>query len=317
MKVLVTGGAGFIASHVVDRYVNKGLEVVIVDDLSRGSMNNVNQKARFYKADIRNYDAMHRIFEEERPDYVNHHAAQMDLRRAVFEPAFDAETNIIGSIHLLNLAVEFKTKRIIYASTGGAAYGEPLYVPMGEDHPVNPNSPYGISKHTVEHYLFNYRLLYGLEYVVLRYGNVYGPRQSSKGEAGVVAIFCEQILANETPKIFGNGQKTRDYIYAADVAQANVQALDHGNGHILNIAFGKPTTDFEIFEAVCKALGIQAFEPSYAAKRPGEVDHCYLKIDKATRELKWMPKVPLAEGLKLTANFFREKAAQAEGVASR
>jgi UDP-glucose 4-epimerase len=228
------------------------------------------------------------------------------LRRAVFEPAFDAETNILGSIHLLNLAVEFKTKRVVYASSGGASYGEPLYVPMGEDHPVNPITPYGISKHTVEHYLFNYRVLYGLEYVVLRYGNVYGPRQSSKGEAGVVAIFCEQLLKKETPKIFGNGKKTRDYIYVSDVAEANVQALELGGGQIFNIAFGQPTTDYEIFEAVCKALGIPPFEPVYTAKRPGEIDHCYLKIDHAKKELSWTPKLLLAEGLQITAAFFQE-----------
>lgn len=311
MRALVTGGAGFIASHVVDAYLARGLDVAIVDDLSRGSMNNVNPKARFYKADIRDFDAMHDIFEKERPDCINHHAAQMDLRRAVFEPAFDAETNIVGSIHLLNLAVKFKSKRIVYASSGGATYGEPLYLPMDEDHPVNPITPYGISKHTVEHYLFNYRVLHGLEYVVLRYGNVYGPRQSSQGEAGVVAIFCEQLLAKETPKIFGNGDKTRDYVYVTNVAQANVRALEQGDGQIFNIAFGLPTTDYEIFEAVCKALAIQPFQPIYTAKRPGEIEHCYLKIDRAKQHLNWTPRISLAEGLQMTAAFFREHAAKA------
>jgi UDP-glucose 4-epimerase len=314
MKALVTGGAGFIASHVVDSYLNMGLDVAIVDDLSRGSMNNVNPKARFYKADICDYAAMRRIFQTERPDYINHHAAQMDLRRAVFEPVFDAETNICGSIHLLNLAVEFKTKRIVYASTGGAAYGEPLYLPIDEDHPVNPTSPYGISKHTVEHYLFDYRVLYGLEYVVLRYGNVYGPRQSSKGEAGVVAIFCEQLLAKQTPKLYGNGKKTRDYIYVGDVANANAQALGHGNGEIFNIAFGQPTTDREIFDAVRQVLAIEPLEPIYAEKRPGEADHCHLKINKAKQQLNWAPTVTLAEGLQLTATFFRERASSTVGV---
>jgi UDP-glucose 4-epimerase len=156
--------------------------------------------------------------------------------------------------------------------------------------------------------------LYGLEYVVLRYGNVYGPRQSSKGEAGVVAIFCEQMLAKETPKIFGNGKKTRDYVYVADVRQANVQALEQGNGEIFNIAFGQPTTDYEIFEAVSKALGIRHFEPTYADKRPGEIDHCYLKIDKAKEQLNWTPRVSLAEGLQMTASFFQAHAASAAGV---
>lgn len=314
MKALVTGGAGFIGSHVVDGYLDKGLDVVIVDDLSRGSMSNVNPKARFYKGDIRDCNAMREIIERERPDYINHHAAQMDLRRAVHEPVLDAETNIIASIHLLNLAVEFRAKRIVYASSGGGAYGEPRYVPMGEDHPIDPTSPYGISKHTVEHYLFNYRVLHGLEYVVLRYGNVYGPRQSSQGEAGVVAIFCEQMLANETPKLYGDGKKTRDYVYVTDVTQANVQALELGDGEIFNIASGHPTSDYEIFEAVCKALAIQPFDPIYADKRPGEIDHCYLKIDKARQQLNWMPKVALKQGLQMTASFFRERAAKAVEV---
>lgn len=314
MKALVTGGAGFIASHVVDAYIARGLDVAIVDDLSRGSMANVHPKARFYQVDIRDYEGMRQVFEKERPDFVNHHAAQMDLRRAVFEPVFDAETNICGSIQLLNLAVEFKTKRIVYASTGGAAYGEPLYVPIGEDHPVNPTTPYGISKHTVEHYLFNYRILYGLDYVVLRYGNVYGPRQSSKGEAGVVAIFCEQMLAQQTPKLYGDGKKTRDYIYATDVADANAQALEYGNGEIFNIACGKPTTDREIFEAVREALGVPAFEPIYTDKRPGEIDHCHLKIDKAIHGLKWTPKVSLSQGLKTTAEFFSARATKQVGA---
>src|SRR2546423_781158 len=212
MKALVTGGAGFIASHVVDAYLKEGLDVVVVDDLTRGSVENFNPRARFYDADIRNYEAMRKIFETECPDYINHHAAQMDLRRGVVEPVFDAEVNILGSIHLLNLAVEFKVKRFVYASSGGGGYGEPLQVPIPEGHAVNPITPYGISKHTVEHYLFTYNVLYALQYVVLRYGNVYGPRQSSKGEAGVVAIFCEQMLQNVTPKIFGDGTKTRDYV---------------------------------------------------------------------------------------------------------
>jgi UDP-glucose 4-epimerase len=277
-------------------------------------MENVNPQAHFYRADIRDYPTLRTIFEKERPDYVNHHAAQMDVRRAVFEPVFDAESNIIGSIHLLNLAVEFKTKRFIYASSGGAAYGEPLYVPMGENHPINPNTPYGITKHTVEHYLFNYRLLYGLEYVVLRYGNVYGPRQSSKGEAGVVAIFCEQMLDNLTVKLYGNGKKTRDYVFVDDVKNANVQALENGGGEIFNIAHGEPTTDYEIFEAVARALAVKPFDPIYVAKRPGEIDHCYLKIDKARQKLHWTPNVSLAEGLQITAAFFRERAAKAVEV---
>ena len=314
MKALVTGGAGFIASHVVDAYLAEGLDVVVVDDFSRGSIENLNPRARHYDADIRNYEAMRKIFETERPDYVNHHAAQMDLRRGVSEPVFDAEVNILGSIHLLNLAVEFKVKRVVYALSGGGVYGEPLQVPIPEGHAVNPITPYGISKHTVEHYLFTYNILYGLQYVVLRYGNVFGPRQSSKGEAGVVAIFCEQMLQNVTPKIFGDGTKTRDYVYVTDVARANVQALQYGEQEIFNIAFGKPTTDEEIFDAVRTALGIAAFKPHYVDKRPGEIEHCHLDVSKARERLNWEPKVPVAEGVQLTATYFKEHFVRAAGA---
>ena len=314
MKALVTGGAGFIASHVVDAYFEEGLDVVIVDDLSRGSIENVNPRARLYDADIRNYWEMRKIFETERPDYVNHHAAQMDLRRGVSEPVFDADVNILGSIHLLNLAVEFKVKRFVYASSGGGVYGEPLQVPIPEGHAVNPITPYGISKHTVEHYLFTYNILYALKYVVLRYGNVYGPRQSSKGEAGVVAIFCEQMLQNITPKIFGDGTKTRDYVYVTDVARANVRALHHGEQEIFNVAFGKPTTDAEIFDAVRTTLGIAPFKPQHVDKRPGEIDHCYLDISKARERLNWEPKVPVVEGVQLTATYFKERFVSAAGT---
>ncbi len=314
MKALVTGGAGFIASHIVDAYVELGMEVVVVDNLSRGCRANLNPRARFYEADIRDSAAMRSIFQAEEPDYINHHAAQMDLRRAVHEPVFDAEVNILGSLHLLNLAVEFGIRRFIYASTGGAAYGEPLSVPIAEEHPIRPITPYGISKHTVEHYLFNYRVLYGLDYVVLRYGNVYGPRQSSQGEAGVAAIFCEQMLAGETPRIFGNGAKTRDYIYVSDVARANVQALRLGNGEMFNIATGVPTTDEEVFQAVRAAIGISPFTPRYLDKRPGEIDHCYLNVDKAARQLQWHSEVKLADGLRETAAYFQERHA---GAAAR
>ena len=314
MKALVTGGAGFIASHVVDAYLKEGLDVVVVDDLTRGSVENFNPRARFYDADIRNYEAMRKIFETECPDYINHHAAQMDLRRGVVEPVFDAEVNILGSIHLLNLAVEFKVKRFVYASSGGGGYGEPLQVPIPEGHAVNPITPYGISKHTVEHYLFTYNVLYALQYVVLRYGNVYGPRQSSKGEAGVVAIFCEQMLQNVTPKIFGDGTKTRDYVYVTDVARANVQALQYGDQEIFNIAFGKPTTDEEIFDAVRTALGIAPFKPQYVDKRPGEIEHCHLDVSKARERLNWEPKVPLAEGVQLTARYFKERYVRVAGA---
>jgi UDP-glucose 4-epimerase len=307
MKVLLTGGAGFIGSHVVDGYLAEGLEVVVVDDLSRGARENVSPRARFYQADIRDQAALQAVFEAEKPDLINHHAAQIDVRRAVKEPIFDAECNIFGSIHLLELAVAYKVQRFIYASTGGAIYGEPKVLPASEETPVLPITPYGISKHTVEHYLYLYSILYGLPYVVLRYGNVYGPRQSSKGEAGVVAIFCEQMLQGITPTIYGDGSKTRDYVEVSDVVRANVNALRLGEGEIFNVSSGIRTADYGIFTAVREALDIPSFEPRYAPKRPGEVDHIGLDVSKARARLAWQPQVELREGVKRTAEWFKKR----------
>lgn len=309
MKALVTGGAGFIASHVVDGYLAEGLDVIVVDDLSRGRRENVAAGAGFYQADIRDRSALETILEKERPDIVNHHAAQIDVRHAVKDPISDAQCNILASIQLLDLTVKYKIRRFVYASTGGAIYGEPRVLPASEDTPVLPLSPYGVSKHTVEHYLFTYNALYGLPYVVLRYGNVYGPRQSSKGEAGVVAIFCEQVLQKITPTIYGDGKKTRDYVEVSDVARANVKALKLGDGEIFNIATGVRTTDYEIFSLVREALGVAPFEPTYAPKRPGEVDHIGVDVSKARAGLDWRPEVEIRQGIKRTAEWFREKQA--------
>ncbi len=316
MKVLVTGGAGFIGSHVADAYLAEGLDVVVVDDLSRGAPENIPANVGFRQADVRDRSAMKTIFEEEKPALVNHHAAQIDVRKSVSDPGSDAATNILASVHLLDLAVKHGVERFVYASTGGAIYGEPAVLPADEATPVRPLAPYGVSKHTVEHYLFVYRALYRLNYVVLRYGNVYGPRQSSKGEAGVVAIFCEQMLAGVTPTIYGDGKKTRDYVEVSDVARANVQALKFGNGGIFNIATGVPTTDYEVFDAVRAALGRAPFEPHYAPHRPGEVNHIYLSAEKARKELQWQPHLHFREGVKRTADWFHDRS-QNSAVRSR
>jgi len=307
MKVLITGGAGFIGSHVADGYLAKGLEVVIVDDLSRGARDNVPAGARFQRVDLRKRAALEKIFAQEKPDVINHHAAQIDVRKAVREPLFDAECNILSSIHLLELAVQHKVKRFIYASTGGAIYGEPETLPADEQTPVLPITPYGISKHTVEHYLFLYQKLYGLPYVVLRYGNVYGPRQSPKGEAGVVAIFCQQMLQKVTPTIYGDGKKTRDYIEVHDVVRANIKALTHGAGGIFNIASGMATTDYEVFRTVRDALGVRGIEPNYAPKRPGEVDHIVLDVSRARSGLAWRPQVGFRQGIRKTVDWFKAR----------
>jgi len=307
MKILITGAAGFIASHIADAYVAQGHEVVILDDLSRGKRENLNPKCRFHFCDIRDRKSVNRIFREEKPTAVNHHAAQMDVRRGVREPLFDAEVNILGGINLLEAAVATGVQRFIYAGTAGAGYGEPKQVPVSEQYPINPITPYGISKHTVEHYLFAFQFLYGLNYVVVRYGNVYGPRQSSQGEAGVFAIFCEGLLTGKQPIIYGDGTKIRDYIYVSDVVTANVAALDHGTNEIFNISSGVQTTDQEVLDLVSKILGI-ATEPHYVARRAGEIDRICLDIRKAAGLLGWKPTVPLLAGAQQTVAYFEEKA---------
>lgn len=310
MKILVTGGAGFIASHVADAYISQGHDVAVLDDLSRGSRRNLNPRARFFQGDIQDRDFVDRVFAELRPQVVNHHAAQMDVRRGVREPLFDARVNILGSLNVLEAAVANRTQRFIYVSTAGAAYGEPESLPVKEDCAINPITPYGISKHTVEHYLFTFSFLYGIEYVVLRYGNVYGPRQSSQGEAGVFAIFSEQILAGIQPVIYGDGSKVRDYVYISDVAQANVCALEKGTNEIFNVASGIPTTDQEVFSATCGLLGQPGLKARYAPKRPGEIDAICLDVSKAERLLGWKARVPLSAGARQTVAFFQQAAPQ-------
>jgi UDP-glucose 4-epimerase len=315
VKIIVTGGAGFIASHVADAYVERGHDVVVLDDLSRGKRENINPRCRFYECDIRDTPTVQRIFRAEKPEVVNHHAAQMDVRRGVKEPLFDAQVNIFGSINLIEAALANGAKRFIYAATAGAGYGEPREIPVAEDYPVNPITPYGISKHTVEHYLFTFHFLYGLEYVALRYGNVYGPRQNSQGEAGVFAIFSEQMLAGIEPVIYGDGSKIRDYVFIADVAAANAAALERGTNEIFNISSGVATTDLEVFETVRDLLGATV-QPKYVPRRPGEIDRITLDISKAERLLGWKPAVTLSEGARITVASFQNRVAEsAQGVA--
>jgi UDP-glucose 4-epimerase len=305
MKILVTGAGGFVGSHVADAYVEGGHDVVVLDDLSRGRKENINPKCRFYSCDIRDRKAIENIFSAEKPVVVNHHAAQMDVRRGVREPLYDAEVNILGGINLIEAAIANGVRRFLYAGTAGAGYGEPDRLPVPEDYPVNPITPYGISKHTLEHYLFTFRFLYGLDYVVLRYGNVYGPRQSSQGEAGVFAIFSEQMLGGVRPVIYGDGTKVRDYVYISDVVAANVAALERGTGEIFNISSGVPTSDQEVFDLVRDLLG-KSVHPQYAPRRPGEIDRICLDISKAERLLGWKPQISLAEGARRTVAYFQK-----------
>ncbi len=304
MKVLVTGGAGFIASHVVDRYLQHGFQVVMVDDLSTGRTSNLNPAAAFYRLDIRS-PQLSEIFEKEYPDYVNHHAAQMDVRRSVAQPLFDADVNILGSINLIECAKRYQVKRFVYISTGGAVFGEPEYLPCDEGHPINPICQYGISKHTVEHYLYLYHANYGLNYTVLRYPNVYGPRQDPHGEAGVVAIFTGQMLADKQVVINGDGEQLRDYAYVGDCAQANLLALTKNAGSgIYNLGSGRGTTVNQIFEALKTITGYQRLAVHGPAK-VGETRRIYLDARKAQRELGWQPEVSLEDGLAQTVAYFR------------
>jgi UDP-glucose 4-epimerase len=304
-KILVTGGAGFIGSHVVEAFLEKGYEVVILDDLSTGRESNIHPQAKFYKLDIRSPEVRN-IFEAERPDFISHHAAQMDVRRSVAQPLFDADVNILGSINLIECAREFGVRHFVYISTGGAVYGEPEYVPCNETHPINPICQYGASKHTVEHYLFMYHVNYGLNYTVLRYPNVYGPRQDPHGEAGVVAIFTGKMLAGEPVTINGDGEQTRDFVYVGDCAHANYLAVtvNHKPG-IYNIGWGRPTSVNDIFNTLAK---ITAFphKASFGPAKVGETRHIYLDAAKAGKELGWSPTLSLEEGLERTVAYFRE-----------
>ena len=303
-KILVTGGAGFIGSHVVDLFIAQGFEVVIVDDLSTGRASNLNPAAKFYKMDIRD-PKIREVFETEKPDYVSHHAAQMDVRRSVAQPLFDADVNILGSINLIEAAKTVNLKRFIYISTGGAVYGEPERVPVEETDPINPICQYGASKHTVEHYLFMYHYNYGLKYTVLRYPNVFGPRQDPHGEAGVVAIFTGKMMAGEQVVINGDGEQTRDYVYVGDCARANLLAatVEHKPG-IYNIGWGLPSSVNDIFSALAKVTGYTHPAQNGPAK-VGETRHIYLNAAKAKKDLGWVPTISLEEGLTRTVEYFK------------
>jgi len=306
MKILVTGGAGFIGSHVVDALVREDHAVVVVDDLSMGKREQVHPAARFYQVDIRRREALEEVFRAEQPEAVNHHAAQGNLRRSMAEPSFDASVNILGSLILLELSLAYSVRRFIYISSGGAVYGEPRRLPVDEAHPVRPVSAYGVSKYSVEQYLDLFGVDSGLNYTILRYANVYGPRQDPRGEAGVVAIFSRQMLAGERPTIFGDGTKTRDYVHVDDIVRANllVTGQGRGAGRVYNLGLGREVSDRTVFELVRSAVGVSV-EPILAAKRPGEIDRICLEFSRARAELGWQPTIGLEEGIARTVDFNR------------
>ena len=300
MKILVTGGAGFIGSHVVDLFIAKGYEVVIVDDLSTGHESNLNPNAVFYKMDIRDPGLVD-VFAKERPDFVSHHAAQMDVRRSVSQPLFDADVNILGSINVIECARKFEIKKFVYISSGGAAYGEPEYLPCDEKHPINPICQYGASKHTVEHYLYMYQINYGLEYTVIRYPNVYGPRQDPKGEAGVIAIFIGKMLANEPVVINGDGEQQRDFVHVSECANANFLALQARSG-IYNLGSGYGISVNQIFTALRKITGYSQ-DAMYGPAKLGETRVIYLDAALAFKEMGWKSVIKLEDGLRQTLEY--------------
>ena len=299
MRILVTGGAGFIGSQVVDRFVADRHEVAVFDNLSTGRREFVNPAAKFYPGDVTDPRQVEHCVAEWKPEVVDHHAAQIDVRHSVQDPIADARTNILGGLELLQACRRHGVRKFVYASTGGAIYGEGRQLPATEDHPVNPESPYGASKHALEHYLYLWKLLHGLDYTVLRYPNVYGPRQNPHGEAGVNAIFIGLMLEGKRPRIFGTGEQLRDYLFVADVVEGNALALTRGSGEVLNLGTGVGTSVNQIFRELKAILRFEG-EPIYEAARPGEVQRIFLDAARAKKVLGWTPTTPFRAGLERT-----------------
>ncbi len=305
MKILVAGGAGFIGSHIVDAFLSLRHEVVIVDNLSNGQRDNVNLAAKFYEADIRSAE-MAAIFAKEKFDAVCHQAAQMDVRKSVADPRYDADVNILGTLNLLEQCRETGVQKFIFASSGGAMYGEQEKFPADEEHRTWPASPYGITKLTCEKYIAFFGQNYNMKYVLLRYANVYGPRQSPHGEAGVVAIFTSRLLAGQQPVINGDGKQTRDYVYVHDVVKANVDALQYAQSDYFNIGTGLETEVNELFRRLNEITGDRAHE-EHAPAKAGEQLRSVLDAGKARRLLHWQPATPLNAGLAETVRWFQNR----------
>src|SRR6267378_3418047 len=307
MKILVTGGAGFIGSHVADAYIAAGHEVAILDDFSTGSEANVNREAKVLRLDVRNKEGVSAALAAFRPEVVNHHAAQSEVPKSVADPGFDAMVNVVGGLNVLKAAVESGARKVIFSSTGGALYGEPDVIPADEDHPVRPLSPYGTSKVSFEAYLGTFHRTYGLEYTVLRYANIYGPRQDFHAEEGrVIAIFASRMIAGKPVTIDGDGEQARDMLHVADVAVANIAALHRGGGGIYNISTAIPVTINELFRKIA-ILTDYKLEPNYGPRRKGDVFRIALDNTRARRELGWEPKLTLEDGLEKTVAYFRQR----------
>ncbi|NIK78350.1 UDP-glucose 4-epimerase [Paenibacillus castaneae] len=302
MNIIVTGGAGFIGSHIVDLLVENNHSVMIIDDLSTGEISNINQKATFINKDI--LDNLEYEFKEFRPDYVIHHAAQVDVNSSMIDPISDSKSNIVGTINLLNHCVKYNTKKIVYASSA-AIYGVPEYLSIDEKHPITPLSCYGISKFTPEQYIKTYSTLYDFDYTILRYSNVYGERQSSKGEGGVVSIFLNKLLSGEVPVIHGDGEQTRDFIYVKDVARANYSALFLGSKKTCNISTNTRISIKALYAMLTESMGIKKIEPISTTSRVGDILHSVLDNKLAFHELDWSPKYSVEQGIEEIVKYYK------------
>ena len=304
MRILVTGGAGFIGSHVADGFRARGHEVAVIDDLSAGKRANLDAAIKLYQRDIRD-PQLDDVFDEFKPDVVDHHAAQSNVPASVNDPVHDASVNVLGSLNLLHQAAKHEVKKFIYISSGGAMYGEPdpSQLPVKEESPARPLSPYGASKQAIEAWLGVYQRTFGMDFTVLRYANIYGPRQSIREEGAVVAVFATRMAADQSVTIDGTGQQTRDFVYVGDCVTANIAALERGSGGSFNIGTGRETSIREIFDAMAEVAGY-AQPPNFGPARKGDVVRIVLDAGRAERELGWRAAMPLHDGLAKTYEFF-------------
>jgi UDP-glucose 4-epimerase len=307
MRILITGGAGFIGSNIADAFVARGHEVTVLDDLSTGKVANVPEKATLIQSDIRSTD-LKATLEKLRPDVLCHHAAQIDVRRSVADPGFDADVNVVGTVRLLELCRAVGTRRVLFASTGGAIYGEQDVFPAPESHPTRPVSPYGCAKLSVEHYLHYYSVEHGFRATCLRYANVYGPRQNPHGEAGVVAIFANKLFAGQTPVINGNGEQTRDFVFVGDVVQANMLVFEKDLAGTFNVGTGVETSVNTLYDSIRRAAGSE-IRATHAPGKPGEQLRSALDNGALARAAGFAPSVSLDEGIKKTVEYFKAQGA--------
>ena len=310
MKILVTGGAGFIGSHVVDAYIAAGHEVAVLDNLSSGREENVNPSARVFRADVRELAQVQSAVASFKPEVVNHHAAQSEVPKSVADPGYDAQVNVVGGLNVLKASVDNAVRKVIFSSTGGALYGEPDVVPADEDHPIRPLSPYGTSKYAFEQYLGTFERTFGLTFTTLRYANIYGARQDFFADEGrVVAIFASRMIEDKPVTIDGDGNQSRDMLHVGDVATANLVALNRGDGGTYHVSSGVPVTVNDLFRKLALLTEYKR-EPMLGPPRKGDVYRIALDNTRAAEQLAWQPRILLEEGLRLTVDYFRDQIAR-------